>query len=197
MERIAKTISELLLENNIIPENDIEIYKYGLELFLTSVLEVSAILLASIFIGNFCETLIFLITFLPVRIYSGGYHADTRGRCFMVLIGVYILFSIILLLDVSSIYKYFMIPFSILTIFCIYKWAPLQHNNKLIQEQIKNKFKHISMALSVVECFIVILINVFNIYNKLSIAFYLGLLTVLISLIAGKIKKFLTEGEKQ
>ena len=83
MDRIALSISNTLAENNIIKKEDVAIYKYGILLFLTSALEIGIILILSLFIGNFIETIIFFVAFLPIRVYAGGYHADTKLRCFL------------------------------------------------------------------------------------------------------------------
>ena len=106
MDRIALSISNTLAESNIIKKEDVAIYKYGILLFLTSALEIGIILILSLFIGNFIETIIFFVAFLPIRVYAGGYHADTKLRCFFVLIGVYAIFSVVLMIATNEIYQY-------------------------------------------------------------------------------------------
>lgn len=72
MDRIALSISNTLAESNIIKKEDVAIYKYGILLFLTSALEIGIILILSLFIGNFIETIIFFVAFLPIRVFAGG-----------------------------------------------------------------------------------------------------------------------------
>lgn len=188
MDKIAETISLKLSENNCIQKEDVSVCKYGLELFLMLVLEVGAILLTSVFVGNFLETVIFFIAFLPLRMYVGGYHADTRIRCFGILVFVYILFSILILFDINT---YLMLLVSLISVICIYIWAPLQHKNKSIQQNKQRRYKRISVIISVIEALVILLANIFNIHNNIVTSFFLGFLTVLISLCAGKIKKFI------
>lgn len=193
MDKIARKISKTLLENNIILQKDIEICTYGIVLFFSSVLEISAILIISLFVKNFIETVIFLLGFLPVRIYAGGYHANTKLKCFLVLIGVYVSFSFIMAIENQEIYKSAMAVIPIVTTICLYLWAPLKHKNKTLNENERKRFRNISLILVVIEGIIIILLDVFHIYNKFSIALFLGLLTVLLSLMTGKIKEILLE----
>lgn len=193
MDRISENISRILAEYNIIQKKDAAICTYGIVLFLTSVLEIGAILIISLFLGNFTETVVFLLGFLPIRIYAGGYHADTKLRCFLILVCVYIMFTLLMMIDIVEIYKYAMIAVPVAVIMCVYLWAPLKHKNKSLNYKEKKKFRAISLTVSVIEGVAVILLRLFNIQNKFSIALFLGLLTVLLSIIAAKIKEFFIE----
>lgn len=193
MDRISENISRILAEYNIIQKKDAAICTYGIVLFLTSVLEIGAILIISLFLGNFTETVVFLLGFLPIRIYAGGYHADTKLRCFLILVCVYIMFTLLMMIDIVEIYKYAMIAVPVAVIMCVYLWAPLKHKNKSLNYKEKKKFRAISLTVSVIEGMAVILLRLFNIQNKFSIALFLGLLTVLLSIIAAKIKEFFIE----
>ncbi len=188
MDKVAKSISIKLSENNFIKKEEIDICQYGLEMFLTLILEVSAILLLSIIVGNFCETILFFVGFLPLRMYAGGYHANTRIGCFGVLILAYILFSILLIFEIN---KYFILSTSILSVICIYGLAPLRLKNKTLLKKEKSRYKNISTIIALVESLIIISTCVMNIYSRLIVSLFLGLLTVLISLIAGKIKDYI------
>lgn len=191
MDKIALRISEILLEANIIKEKDIAVCKYGIVLFLTSVLEVGAVLILSLFAGNFLETVIFFAGFLPIRIYAGGYHANTKLGCFLVLLGTYAVFSVLLMLGNQEIYQDAMIAVPIINIICMYLWSPLLHKNKNLNKSEIKKFRIISLILSAAEGVIIIFLGVYHISNKFSAALLLGLFTALSSLIAGKIKSLI------
>lgn len=78
MRNIANNIAALLNANGIIQEDDMDTCRYGLEIFISSLLELTSILFISIFMDNFLETLLFFAAFIPLRVYAGGYHADTQ-----------------------------------------------------------------------------------------------------------------------
>lgn len=174
-----------------------QICTYGIVLFFTSILEISAVLIISIFVKNFIGTVVFLIGFLSVRIYAGGYHANTKLRCFLILLAVYALFSFALIIEIQVIYKYAMIIIPIINVLCVWRWSPLKNRNKTLNKNERNHFRNISVVLSVVEGLTVVVLDLFHIYNRFSIALFLGLLTVLLSLMTGKIKEFLMEWRVQ
>jgi len=188
MDKLTKSISQSLLENNFIDKEDVELCQYGIEMFIICVLEMAAILLFSIIIGNFFETVIYLFAFIPMRIYSGGYHADTRMRCFIILLAVYAAFSIVNRYSFLFEFGIFMLIALIMNIIFVYMWSPLPNGNKTVNEKQRNYYRKMSIILSIIGVVITSFIITINIYNRYTQAFLLGLFTAFISLIAGKIK---------
>lgn len=94
MECISGIISHTLWEQGIIQEEDIDKCQYGLDIFISSVLEVASILIIAAVVGNFFDTLIFFAAFIPLRVYAGGYHANTKLRCYLVSLSVYGIFTV-------------------------------------------------------------------------------------------------------
>ena len=80
MQRLAQGTAERLVAQGIIREEDVPIYRYGLEAMYSSLLELLSILALAALIGNFWQTVLFFAAFIPLRLYAGGYHASTRLR---------------------------------------------------------------------------------------------------------------------
>ncbi len=194
MDALVLKIAELLEANKIINKNDMELYKYGLEIFIMTVVELGAVLLVSAIIGNFVETFIFLIGFMPIRIYAGGYHADTRLRCFLVLLMVYIFFSILLNRVEFINYKYLVMLISASGILSIALISPIKHKNKRITESEGIRYKTIAIILSTIESAIIDICMFLNYSNLYVNALVIGLFTAIISLLAGKIKTTIEKG---
>ena len=55
----------------------LDIYIYGFELLVSSVIETISLLLIGLLTGKFVETVIFIISFSSIRVFSGGYHANS------------------------------------------------------------------------------------------------------------------------
>ena len=60
-----------------------EIYVYGFELLVSSIIETGALILIGGLIGKFVETILFIISFSSIRFFSGGYHAKKLHTCIM------------------------------------------------------------------------------------------------------------------
>lgn len=191
MDKLTRSISQSLLENNFIGKDDVELCQYGIEMFIICVLEMTAILLLSVIIGNFIETVIYMLAFIPMRVYSGGYHADTRLRCFIILLAVYAAFSIINRYNFFIEFSIFILIALLLNILFVYMWSPLPNRNKTVNEKQLHHYRKMSILLSVIGTVITSFIVSVNIYNNYTQAFLLGLFTAFISLIVGKIKNLM------
>ncbi len=80
---IAEDITFLLIKNKIVEIEKREIYIYGLEVILLNGGLLITFLIISLLCGEMVNFLAYLIFFLPMRLFSGGYHAETSERCFI------------------------------------------------------------------------------------------------------------------
>lgn len=139
---------KLINNDPSLKEEDIPLINYGLTQGFFLILN----LLISLTIGILCDVFfqcfwtIFLL--FPLRIYAGGYHAQTRASCFFI--------SIFMILITSLVLRYFIIPGNVCTVSSailttfIWKQAPLDTENKRLddEERIKYRKKHISFFSS-------------------------------------------------
>lgn len=76
--RLAKKIAEYS------DEDKEEIYIYGLELIISTFVGLSSILFLSCLLSCFTSGLVFISVFVPLRLFTGGYHAESYGKCFVI-----------------------------------------------------------------------------------------------------------------
>ena len=188
MREIMKRIALLLQNNDIISPDKTEICAYGLELMISTIGEIIIILLFSIFSGVLSETLLFFIAFIPLRIYAGGYHADNRLRCFLILIMVYIIFVIVINVIPNEWYRTFNIWAPIVNIICVFMLAPISHQNRKQTTKEIHIFRKISIIISFAEFIILIAGVIISDKSKLSFAFALGIFTNICSMLSAEIK---------
>ena len=134
LNRFATNMAQTYYTNCDEPydEGDIEVYAYGLEIFLSSVLEVFATLLLGLFMGKFFETIAFFAAFIPLRSLAGGYHAKTNLRCFAGLLVIYAIFLGILYFTPIEIMSYMALAFALISALPVLILAPLPDKNKPI-----------------------------------------------------------------
>lgn len=63
-----------------------EVYRYGIEITISSILNITLIIIAGHLIGDVIVALTFLLCFIPLRSYCGGYHATTYFRCNLIFL---------------------------------------------------------------------------------------------------------------
>ncbi len=77
-----RKITEFLIETNIITYDEAELYQYGLDLIGKKVMHILLILSIGLMGGHFLGMVSFLIAYVCLREYAGGYHARTTKGCY-------------------------------------------------------------------------------------------------------------------
>lgn len=186
ISEISKRTAGFLSKNMIIETEYEEVYAYGIEILLSTILNFIVALIIAIISHEFVACLINLTAFVTIRIYAGGYHADTHLRCMTILIGVLLIF--IFVIKVISL-KLMMILSPILLIISaviIFKYAPVEHPNKPLSDKKKLKLRRkalISLSIWILFCICFYFI-------KIEFTFYAvsGIFSLTVALIAEIIK---------
>lgn len=81
--QLSHRIADLFVKNEVIACEDKDVYIYGLEqgfLMLTNI--VTTILIGLVF-RMVWQSIVFMMAYIPLRIYAGGYHTKTQLRCYL------------------------------------------------------------------------------------------------------------------
>lgn len=78
---ISSHILNFLLHNLDIRPEMKDAYQYGIEITISSILNIILILSCSLIVGDVPAGLIYLFIFIFLRSFTGGYHATTYFRC--------------------------------------------------------------------------------------------------------------------
>jgi accessory gene regulator B len=87
LNKIAIKLSAEMLKKAEKVNYSQEVYIYGIEIMLSTLLEIIAILVSALLFSALKEGIIFIFLFMSLRIFSGGYHAETYRKCFRVTVG--------------------------------------------------------------------------------------------------------------
>lgn len=79
---LTMKIVNFLIKNDVIKKDDQEIYIYGFDRILTPLLNIATTVLFGVILGELYQGLIFVFSFMALRKYSGGYHANTPIQCY-------------------------------------------------------------------------------------------------------------------
>ncbi|MDO5397952.1 MAG: accessory gene regulator B family protein [bacterium] len=195
--KISQEISGILVQNRVINPEERSICEYGIDVILTWGIELLCILLLSLCIGNCLDTIFYFVSFIPIRLYGGGYHADSRIRCFCILIAVYAMFSLLTLYIPLEDSKWWLVILSMFSVVPIYLWAPLKNKNKNISEKERRCYRKICIILWGAEIAIILFVILLGKYNCYAQSFLVGLISATLALVAGKIKDYFIGGTNQ
>lgn len=142
---LAKKITNYYIKKNSIKEEEREMYEYCFDVMLSTLLNLLAIVIISVFTRLYIEGTIFCIIFMSLRGIGGGYHANTHFLCFMTIMIVFAIFVVILKLMDATILFYISISILIVGFLTITIFAPVDTETKPLtkKEFKKNKIKTI------------------------------------------------------
>jgi accessory gene regulator B len=142
---LSYKFANTLIKNNIIENEDLEIYRYGFETLIYFISNISVALFIGIIFDRFIHTIVFLSCYCTLRQFTGGYHAKNYIECTLTFVAIYLLTIFIdNNLDIDR-FKYLIILIYILSIYVIYKLAPQEHRNKPLSEKEKLRYRRVSI----------------------------------------------------
>lgn len=83
-KKTACKITQRLCEKGIISESDFDLYEYGFNMRITVLLNLISTIVIGVIAGKVFESIAFLVFYIPLRSYAGGYHASTPRRCYFI-----------------------------------------------------------------------------------------------------------------
>ena len=159
--KFCHIIVNFFIRQKIFPEEQGEIYQYGFELWVSSVIGILTVLMIGIISGRFWESVIFYIVFCFTRLFSGGFHAPTYLLCKIIFATVLLLVLALdwLLCDIVHYYWYILYFYSFIII-C--RFAPVENSNKKLTEHEKVRSKVICIVELMICPLVMLLLNSLN-----------------------------------
>jgi accessory gene regulator B len=163
LKKISYNIAYFFVCKNIIDVDNIEIYQYGFEQIISTIYTIITILAIALLTNSFISSALFLVVFVALRRFTGGYHANSYLTCYLGFVSIYI--SFILILRSNILEKYMLISFILLivSVLIIAVFSPVEHENKPINNKKKIKYKKLSLLTLIIELLVLLLFFSLNI----------------------------------
>ncbi len=165
---------------------------YGYETLISGIMDFILTMIVGFYLKCPLNALIFFVMFVSVRLYTGGYHADTYVKCKGTMI--------LILLTVHGL-SFISLPLSavcllmILLNITVYFQAPIDNMNKPLDDMEKKKYHGVSIVLSTLWGIAAITVYFFSISISATIAATAFFVVVL--MIAGMYGKEVNVNEKE
>ena len=182
--------------------DDIEIYAYGLEVFLATALQLVTFLTLGLILGQALTTVAFLIGFIPLRSVAGGYHAQTHLRCFLGFALIYTLFLGMLQIVPLNLSAWMAISFVALSAIAVLALAPLSDKNRPIGPKRRKVFRRQSLQRFLICAALIVALSTASLLGiaipqQVVLALSIGQLAAAGSLVAAKLKTLYTTRRMQ
>lgn len=142
LHKLAEDISLYLITNKIIDIEERDIYIYGIELLISTLLTSISILILAFFIGELVSAVIFLLIHFLLKSYTGGYHANYYYQCYIYSILNFIILIIAKTRILLAYKPVVALALLVISIMIIFKYAPVTNkNNPKTEEEISRNKK--------------------------------------------------------
>lgn len=150
IDYISNKMLSYLLKSNAISddEDDRAHYKYGIEITISSLLNIILVVILGIVFSKIKLSAIFLLLFISIRQLTGGYHAKSYFRCNLTMCVSFCccVFATTILKNYFN--MIFLMIHIILSSIIILVFCPVSNENKPIKPEARNKYRITSFILS-------------------------------------------------
>lgn len=180
MEKLSQSVVSFICRNMQVDDEMAEVYKYGVEITVSSLINFLLILISSLILDDLLAGIVFMTLFILLRSYTGGYHAETYLRCTIAFICTY-LATYVIAQAISVVEHNIVITGVALVLAYIPIWifAPVKNRHKYLSEE-KIRF---SRVVSAVVYFLSTLIAMILCVNNIWYGYLLAVTDTSISLL--------------
>ena len=150
LEKAATILTEFMYKKGVILSSKRPVFIYGFQLALSTFCSLISVLFVAIILDRPLSALIFFIVFFWVRLFSGGFHASSYLKCFILTNAIYLLVVLLseILIMTSSIFPALLIQdVSGIVVFLL---SPIRHKNHPLSENVYKRNKKVARWLVVV-----------------------------------------------
>lgn len=147
LERLIRRLAVQCCEHAVLSEQDVDVFLYGMDLFLFSVLSIGAFAAAGALTGTLPAVLCVLLFFIPLQSFGGGYHAGTHLRCFLITGGM---LAVCVLCGMRANPR-FLAPGVLLSALAIFRLAPVDNANAPCSTAFRARMRRVVRGACLIE----------------------------------------------
>ena len=184
---ISQSIINNFVEKKVINQEDESIYAYGTEIAVAYILNLIAIFIIAAMMDMLIYCIIFIMIFVPLKSYTGGYHASNYKSCFILSC---LIVTVVLFITKNVPFKiptYILILTMALSGALVYIIGPIEDQNKSLTKIEFVYYKGKIKSIVIIELIVAVFISLFG-FEKILFLFCCNFIIALGVSIAGVIK---------
>ena len=169
IHKISKFIVDYLKEKKVI--DNCAVYQYGCELLVSTILGFTIVIAISLIANKIIVGMIFLVMFVNLRSYTGGYHANSYMKCNLTLTSIYIILMLIVLYLNLYLVLAILCLLTPLSIIVIFQYSPISNGKKIIEPSARighnKKAKRLTIIYTIIAfllCFVSLELSIAALY---------------------------------
>ena len=150
ISKIANSVAGYYSRKGVIPDEDVETYSYGFELVISSAINLSCVMAAAVVFGVVYQALAFMLSFVLLRAFGGGYHARTHRGCILAFFILFIIFAYTLRYLPADVTAVFTLASVWLSLVIVLLAAPVEAENKPLSAAKRVRLRRICILVATI-----------------------------------------------
>lgn len=184
IEKLAESIVNWQIKKNYVCQKDRQLYYYAYGLLIGQAVNLLIACLLAVLFHAYAIIAVYLISYIPLRSYSGGHHAASYGVCTIVSTLIIILICVLAKILPMESSLYLGICTMSVGAYCMFCIVPVEAANKPLDDIEKKKYRKKSIQIWGIETVIWISLYVLG-YQTASLGIVLAHLTLIVLLFLG------------
>ena len=149
MEKAAGTLADILVKKSVVEKADRDFYRYAIETVLIYAVNFATMFILAAVTGKLPELALLLAVLYPLRQSCGGKHMNTWYGCYVISCCVFE--ATLLISGMIHMHIAVMAAITVVCISCIWRFAPVEHHNHILDKQdfIQNKKRARILSMSI------------------------------------------------
>lgn len=186
-KKIASRCTNALCASGVIDKNNFQIYAYGMELVVSTLVNLIEIFAISIIFFRFSSGLCFLLAFIPLRSTAGGYHANSHWACNLISVGGFVGFHYLVRFIPHEYLSSLYIACGIFSTITVCLFSPCEAVNKPLTPVQRRNNRRASMMICIVNLIIALSLWAFIESKQCTTSYFLGIFAATLSMWATKL----------
>ena len=158
--KLSDKITDILISNNAVKQEDHEIYYYGVQQGITLLLNILTTIVIALVCGELWQCLVFMLSFVLPRRYAGGYHARTPLRCY--IYSNALIFAVLLIIKFFTLGIFICGSLSVISGAIIFFLSPVEAANKPLDEKERTVYRIRARVILVILLVIQVVLSSIN-----------------------------------
>ena len=190
IQKICLKLCDHFIETGIIAPENKELYCYGMHQGTVILFNLLTALLIGVMLDSVPEVILYFAAYIPLRIYAGGYHAQTPQRCYF--FSVILITAILLAIKYVSFHQMICCVGIIINAVLITILTPVEDKNKPFTKKERVFFRERTKLLLFSEIAVFTASSLLH-FTILSTCIFMAFSTVSVMLILGHVKNHAIE----
>lgn len=127
---VSRKILDWMIRNDAMKSQESEIYLFGIHQGIMSTINIITTIIIAAIMHMLLEGVVFILAYMPLRSYAGGYHARTERTCYILSVVLsFTLLSVCKVIDMNWLLLFFLI----LSFLIIWFISPVEDSNKPLE----------------------------------------------------------------